>query len=156
MPRHSYSSRVKCDYWSRFASAAAKQQIGGPGTPVLRLRRRDREDVPPQLRFLQPARNRTLEDARPALPEPPPSDDEYATPSDGPRACDEGKKGPMRLGLGHSVKIKACLDLVQTALQPFGVGTVNPGKAIERWQRHMRRCSAALLNSPRSDLRVAA
>jgi hypothetical protein len=97
---------------------------------VLRLGRRDREDVPPQLRFLQPARNRTLEDARPALAEPAPSDDEHATPSYGPRGRDESKEGPMRLGLGHSVKIEACLDLVQTALQPFGVGAVNPGKTI--------------------------
>jgi hypothetical protein len=45
---------------------------------------------------------------------------------------------------------------VQTALQPFGVGAVNPGKTIERWQRHTRRYSAASLNSRRSDLRVTA
>ena len=38
----------------------------------------------------------------------------------------------MRLGLGHSVQIEACLDPVQTALQPFGVGAVDPGKAVER------------------------
>ena len=62
----------------------------------------------------------------------------------------------MRLGLGHSVKIEACLDPVQTALQPFGVGAVDPGKPIEWRQRHMRRCSAALLNSRRSGVRLAA
>src|SRR5947209_4708815 len=71
MPRHSRRSRVKCDYSSRFGSATPQQQIGGTGTPVLRLGRRDRQDVPPQLRLLQPARNRTLEDAGPALAESP-------------------------------------------------------------------------------------
>jgi len=62
----------------------------------------------------------------------------------------------MRLGLGHSVKIEAGLDTVHTALQPFGVGAVDPGKTIERRQRHMRRRSAASLNSRRSDLRLPA
>jgi hypothetical protein len=45
---------------------------------------------------------------------------------------------------------------VHTALQPFGVGAVDPGKTIERRQRHMRRRSAASLNSRRSDLRLPA
>ena len=35
----------------------------------MRLRRRRREDFPPQLRLLQPARDRTLEDTRPVLAE---------------------------------------------------------------------------------------
>ena len=121
---------------------------------MLRLRRCDREDLPPQLRFLQPARNRTLEDARPALAKSPPSDDEHAPPSRRARRRDEGTEGPMRLGLGHSVKIEAGLDTVHTALQPFGVGAVDPSETIER--RHMRRCSAASLNSRRSDLRLPA
>ena len=62
----------------------------------------------------------------------------------------------MRLGLGHSMKIEACLDPVHTALQPFGVGTIDTGKTIERRGRHMRRYSAAPLNSRRSDLGLAA
>jgi len=62
----------------------------------------------------------------------------------------------MRLGLGHTVKIEACLDLVHTALQPFGVGAVDPGKTIERRQRHMRRWTEASLNSRRSDLGLSA
>jgi hypothetical protein len=45
---------------------------------------------------------------------------------------------------------------VQTALQPFGVGAVNPGKTIEWRQRHVRRCSSAPVNSGRSDIRLAA
>jgi hypothetical protein len=53
----------------------------------------------------------------------------------------------MRLGLSHSMKIETCLDPVQTALQPFGVGAVDAGKTIEWGQRHMRRCNAAFLNS---------
>jgi hypothetical protein len=41
----------------------------------------------------------------------------------------------MRLGLGHSVQIEACLYPVQTALQSFSVSAVDPGKTIER--RHV-------------------
>lgn len=52
----------------------------------------------------------------------------------------------MRLGLGHPVKIEARFDPVQTALQPFGIGAVDPGKTVERRQRHMWR-NAASLNS---------
>jgi hypothetical protein len=59
----------------------------------------------------------------------------------------------MRLGLGHPVKIEACLDPVPTALQPFGVGAVDPGKTIER--RRMGRGRPALLNSRRSGIRLA-
>ena len=61
----------------------------------------------------------------------------------------------MRLGLAHPVKIEARLDPVPTALQPFGVGAVDPGKPIERRQRHMRRCRAASLNSRRSGVCLA-
>jgi hypothetical protein len=42
---------------------------------------------------------------------------------------------------------------VQTALQPFGVGAVDPSKTIER--RHTRRFSALSLDSRRSDIRLA-
>src|SRR5690242_13150023 len=132
MPRHSRRSRVKCDYSSRFDSAAAQQQIQRAGTSVVRLRRRDREHMPPHLWLLQPARNQTLEDARPALPKSPPGDDEHATPSRGARCSNKGTEGPMRLCLSHSVKIKARLDLAQTTLQPLGVGPVDPGKPIKR------------------------
>ena len=37
----------------------------------------------------------------------------------------------MSLGLGHSVQIETCLDLVQAALQPLGICAVDPGKAIK-------------------------
>jgi hypothetical protein len=60
----------------------------------------------------------------------------------------------MGLGLGHSMKIEACFDPVQTAFQPFGVGAVDPGKPVERRERQMRR-SAASLNSRQSDVRLA-
>ena len=65
----------------------------------------------------------------------------------GARRGDKGSERPMRLGLSHSVKIETCLDPVQTALQPLGVGPVDAGKTIEWGQRHLRRCSAALLSS---------
>ena len=85
--------------------STAQQQIGGAGTPVMGLRRGSREDLPPQLRLLQPARNRTLEDAQLVLAETSPGDDEHATPSGVARRGDEARECPMRLGLGHSVKI---------------------------------------------------
>jgi hypothetical protein len=69
------------------------------------------------------------------------------------RRGDEGREGAMRLGLGHPMEIKACLDPVQTALQPFGIGTVDPGKLIER--RQVRRCRADSLSSRRSGGRLA-
>src|SRR5437763_13958999 len=109
MARHSRRSLVKCDYSSRFDSTAAQQQISGAGTPVMGLRWGDREDVSPQLPFLEPARNRSLEDARPTLPEPPPGYHEHATPSSGTRSRDESEEGRMRLGLRHSVQIETCL-----------------------------------------------
>ena len=37
----------------------------------------------------------------------------------------------MRLGLGHPMQIEACLDPVQTTLQPFGIGAVDPGEPVE-------------------------
>lgn len=116
---------------------------------MMGLRRRDGEDMPPQLGLFEPARNRSLEDTRPALPEPPPSDHEHATSSSGPRRRDEGKEGAMRLGLSHSVEIEACLYFVQTALQPFRVGAIDPGKAIER--RHVRLEHTALLDLRRGN-----
>ena len=57
----------------------------------------------------------------------------------------------MRLGLSHSVKIEACLDPVQTALQSFSVGPVDPGKTIEG--RHRGRGCSASLDSRRGDHR---
>jgi hypothetical protein len=50
------------------------------------------------------------------------------------------------------VKIEACFYPVQTALQPFGVGAVDPGKTIEGRQRW--RCGPDRLNSRRSDIRI--
>ena len=38
----------------------------------------------------------------------------------------------MGLGLGHSVEIEHRLDPAQAALQPFGIGPVDPGEAIQR------------------------
>ena len=38
----------------------------------------------------------------------------------------------MCLGLGQSVQIEACIDLVQTTLQPLGICAVDPGKTVER------------------------
>ena len=58
----------------------------------------------------------------------------------------------MRLGLSHSVQIEACLDPVQTALQSFSVGPVDPGKTI-KW-RHGWRERKASLDSRRGNQRL--
>jgi hypothetical protein len=42
---------------------------------------------------------------------------------------------------------------VHTALEPFGVGAVDPGKTIER--RHVRRGRTDALDSRRGDFRLA-
>jgi len=95
---------------------------------MLRLRRRDCQDLPPQLRFFEPARNRTLQNPRPALPQPPPGNDEHAALSRVPRGNDKRKERFVRLGLGHPMQIEPRLYPVQTALQPFSIGAVDPGK----------------------------
>ncbi len=41
----------------------------------------------------------------------------------------------MRFGLRHAVEIQPRLDLVQATFEPFGIGTVDPGKAVERLRR---------------------
>ena len=51
---------------------------------------------------------------------------------------DKGGECSMSLGLRHSMQIESCLDCVQTALQPLGVGAVDPGEAIERRWRSNR------------------
>ena len=58
----------------------------------------------------------------------------------------------MRLGLSHSVQIEACLDPVQTALQSFSVGPVDPGKTIEG--RNGWRKRTASLDSRRGNHRL--
>src|SRR5438270_8941547 len=114
----------------------------------------DRENLPPQLGFFEPARNRALENPRLALAETSPGDDEHAAPSRVVRLRDEGGEGPVCIGLRHSVQIEACFDFVQTTLQPFRVGAVDSGKVIER--RHARRGCNALLNSGRNRFLAAA
>src|SRR5205807_9080103 len=99
-------------------------------TAVMRLGRSGRENLPAQLRFFEPARNRTLEHSRPALAESSPGDDEHAAPARGARGLDKAGECPMRLGLGHPMQVEACLDPVQTAPPPFGIGAVDPGKAV--------------------------
>jgi len=115
---------------------------------MVRLGGGDREDVATQLRFLEPARKRAFEDPRPALAQSSPGDDEHATPTRAAGCGNEGGEGQMRLGLSHSVQIEACLYPVQAALQPFCVGTVDPGETLQRG--HSPRSRTNLLHSHRS------
>jgi hypothetical protein len=108
----------------------------------MRLGLSDRENLPPQLRLFEPARNRALENPRPALAETSPGDDKHAAPSRIAALRDECGQSPVRVGLPHSVQIKACFDFVQTPLQSFCIGAVDSGKAVER--RNTRRARNAL------------
>jgi|SRR5690242_4291807 hypothetical protein len=114
----------------------------------MRLGLSDRENLPPQLGFFEPSRNRALENSRAALAETSPGDDEHAAPSRIARPRNERGQSPVRVGLRHSVQIKACFDFLQTTLQPFRAGAVDSGKAVER--RHASRGRNALLDSRRN------
>jgi hypothetical protein len=57
----------------------------------------------------------------------------------------------MRLGLRHSMQIESCLDFVQTALQPLGVGAVDSREAIERRCRPQW-AGSGVLNSGRAGI----
>jgi hypothetical protein len=131
MPRDFSGYRAKRAVPSRLSPVSAQQQVGRAGTSMVRLGWCNRENMPPQLRFFQPPRNRALEHSRPAWAESPTGDDEYTAPSSIARCRDKGGEFPMRLGLGQSVQIEACFDLVQTALQPLGICAVDPGKTVE-------------------------
>jgi hypothetical protein len=96
------------------------------------LGRCNRENMPTQLGFFQPPRNRAFEHPWATRAESPSGDDEDAAPSSIARCSDKGDKFSMCLGLGHSVQIEACFDFVQTTLQPLGICAVDPGKTVER------------------------
>lgn len=102
---------------------------------MARLGWRNCKDQSPQLWLFEPPRKRPFEDPRPAGTQPPSGDDEQAAPSGLVGSRDKGGQCSMGLGLRHSMQIESCLDFVQTALQPLGVGAVDPGEAIEaRWR----------------------
>ena len=113
-------------------AATAQQQVGGSGTAVLGLGCRDGQDVPPQLRFLEPARYGALEDPRSYLAETAPCDDKHTAPSRIARCSNEFGKRPMGLRLRHAVQIEPGIDPVKPTLQSLGISSIDPGKAGER------------------------
>lgn len=116
------------------------------------LGRCNRENMPTQLGFFQPPRNRAFEHPWPARAESPSGDDEYAAPSSIARCPDKGDKFSMCLGLGQTVQIEARFDLVQTTLQPFGICAVDPGRLVEG-RGDVRRTRMVLLRQGRFGLR---
>jgi len=92
----------------------------------------DGQDPPPQLRLFQPSRHRFLENPGPARTQSSSRDDEHAAPSGIVGSRDKSGERVMRLGLRHPVQIQSCLDLAKTALEPLGIGAIDPGEAIER------------------------
>jgi len=116
---------------SRFGSPGpAQEDVGSARTSVTRLGWRDVEDPPPQLRFFQPSRNRSLEDPGPARTQSSSGDDKHAAPSGIVGSRDKGGERAMRLGLCHPVQIQRCFDLAKTALESLGIGAIDPGEAV--------------------------
>jgi hypothetical protein len=83
---------------------------------MVRLSGRCRQNVTPQLGLFEPPRDRAFEDPRPARAKSSSGDDEDAPATRFTTHSDKAGELPMRLGLGHSVQIKARLNFVQTAL----------------------------------------
>jgi len=109
----------------------AQQQVERSRAPVPRLRRRDGEDLPPQLRLFEPPWDRALEHPWSARTETSAGDHQDAAPSGVSRLADKHREGAMRFGLGHSVQIEAVLDRVEATLQTFGTRPIDPGEAIK-------------------------
>ena len=138
MPWHSRRCRRKRGRLSGFGSPGpAQEDVGSAGASVPRLGWCDGEDPPPQLPLFQPSRNRSLEDPGPARTQSSSRDDEHAAPSGTVGSRDKSGERAMRHGLRHPVQIQSCLDLAKTALEPLGIGAIDPGEAIERcsWRR---------------------
>ena len=114
---------------------SAQQQIGRAGAAMAGLGRRHSQHMLPELRLLQPARNRTLEDSRPIGSEASTGDDQDAAASGVARTANKRGERPMSLGLRHSVQVETCLDLVQTTFQSLRICPVDPGEAIKRQWR---------------------
>jgi hypothetical protein len=93
----------------------AQQQVGCARTTVARLGGCPREDMTSQLGLFQPTRNQALEDPRPVWAKSSPGNDENASAARITRRPEEGGKLPMRFGLRHSMQVKTCFDIVQTA-----------------------------------------
>jgi hypothetical protein len=123
----------------RFAPPA-QQQVEGARAPMARLCRRDRQDLPPQPGLFEPPRNRALQNAGPVGVQTPTGDDQDAAKSRVARCVNKCSDGAMRFGLGHAVQVEAGFDPMVAALQPLGVGAVDPREPIERGmpQRHIR------------------
>ena len=98
---------------------------------MARLRGRDRQELPPQHGLFEPSRNRAFQHARPVGTEASTGDDQDTAKSRIARGMNKCSEGAVRLGLGHTMQVEASFDPMVAALQPLGVGAVNPGEAIK-------------------------
>jgi hypothetical protein len=131
--------REKRDYSPRYGSSVpAQEEIDRTGAAMAWLCRCDREDLLPQLRKFEPSLNRAPQDSGPIRTKATSGNYEHATPSHSARSRDKNGERSVGFGLRHPVQIKACFDLVQTALQPLGICAIDACKAIERWWRGSR------------------
>jgi hypothetical protein len=119
---------------------SAQQQIEGTRAPMTRLRRRKCQDLPPQPGLFEPPWDGTLQNARPVGAQTPAGYDQDAAKPRVAGGVNKSSDGAMRFGLSHAMQVEAGFDPVVAALQPLGVGVVDPREAIERGvpQRHIR------------------
>ena len=103
---------------------------------MARLRGRDCQELPPQHGLFEPSRNRAFQHARPVGTETSTGDDQDTAKSGIARGMNKCEECTMRLGLRHAVQVEARLDPVEAALQPLGVGAVDPGEAIKSRGRY--------------------
>jgi hypothetical protein len=140
LPEGSGQSANLCNQILGFAPPPTQQQVQGACTPMARLCRRDRQDLPPQPGLFEPLRNRALQNARSVGAQAPTGDDQDAAKPGVARGVNKLGKHAMRFGLGHAMQVEAGFDPVVAALQPLGVSAVDPREPIERRarQRHIR------------------
>src|SRR5215469_18526056 len=103
---------------------------------MARLRGRDCQDLPPQHGLFEPSRNRAFQNARTVGTEASTGDDQDTAKSRIARGMNKCEECTMRLGLRHAVQVETRLDPVEAALQPLGVGAVDPGEAIKSRGRY--------------------
>src|SRR5205814_10227992 len=97
---------------------------------MMRLGRRDTEQMPTQTRLAEPARHRRSQDAaaEPAAP----GDHQHAAMTGRLGGSDKARERTVRLALRQPMQVQPGLDLMTAALQSLGIGAIDAGEAVER------------------------
>jgi len=99
---------------------------------MARLRGCDSQNASTQRGFFKPARYRALQNPRPVGAKPATRDNQHTAPAAAIADLDKFAQLTVRLGLGAAVEIESCLDGVEPALEPLGIGTVDTRKPFKR------------------------